>query len=69
MNIKELIEEVERLKETKRKNRGGTLSNYCRIKLQGIKIAVEVMIPYTEINEEYELDKDWQKLKKILEVR
>ena len=69
MNLKELIDEVWRLKETKRKNRGGTLSNYCRIKLQGIKIAVEVMIPYTEINEEYELDKDWQKLKKILEVR
>ncbi len=67
MNLKDLIEEVERLKETKRKNRGGTIFNYCRIKLRGIKQAVEAV---DEMDKEYfEVYKDWQKLKRILDIK
>ncbi len=62
-SIKELINEVERLKETKRKNRGGTISNFCRIKLKGIKQAIEV------IDDKKNFDvKDWNKLKRTLDI-
>ena len=62
--IKDLMEEVERLKETKRKNRGGTLYNYCRIKLQGIKLVVEAVDFWI-----FKDNKDWQKLKRLLDIR
>ena len=59
-SIKELINEVERLKETKRKNRGGTISNFCRIKLKGIKQAIDDKKNFDV--------KDWNKLKRTLDI-
>ena len=70
MNIKELIEEVERLKETKRKNRGGTLYNYCRIKLRGIKQTVEAVDKdFVVVVQGVKKVRDWLMLKKLLGVK
>ena len=69
MNLKELIKDVERLKELKKYECTCSICYDKDNKLEGIKQTVEVMLPYIEVDENHELDNNWQKLKKLLGLK
>ncbi len=75
MNIKELIEEVERLKEQYKVCFNSNELKIIRAEIQGIKQTVEAVVNspnyfvVTKYNNGNEYYKDWQTLKKLLGLK